>query len=256
MPRKSREFSKTDVYHIIQKGVDNQDIFYDDKDKKEFLNILMEVKIKYKFKIIAYCLMSNHIHLVLKIDKYFLSKVMKIISMQYVAHFNKKYKRSGHLFQNRFNSKCVENKKYFLDVCRYIEQNPEKAKICDVESYKWSSYHEYIGEKSIVDKELLLHYFDNNIENYRFFTTKGKCDDIEDFIEYELKSKMEDNELSNIIIKEFNLSNINEFKSMPKEELQKGIEFLSNMKYTNFNQISRVIRINRYRLEKYLKRGE
>ena len=164
--------------------------------------------------------------------------------------------RSGTLFQDRFKSKCVENQKYFLDVCRYVHQNPEKAKICKTEDYKWSSYHEYVKKTKIIDKNILLYYFDNNLKNFKIFTTKGRSDDEYDFMEYEIRDRIQDDELAEMIVKKLSLNNISEFTELPSEEFEKGIEFLKNMKYTSCNQISRVTRINRYQLKKIWKRGD
>ena len=221
MPRQARKYSNTQVYHVIYKGVDNQDIFF--------------------------------VHLVIGVDNTFLSDSMKSLSIKYAMYFNRKYSRSGHLFQNRFKSKCVENQKYFLDVCRYVEQNPEKAGICKVPEYKWNSYHEYVGENTIIDKETLLHYFNDDIEQYKMFTTKGKSENFEDFIEFELKQKMSDDELAQLIVEQMGLKNIKEFSELKSEDFEKGIEFLKNLKYTSYRQISRVIGINQYQLKKYWK---
>ena len=255
MPRKARTYSKSNIYHIIQKGIDDQDIFYEDADKKYYLDILLEKKKEFKYKILAYCLMSNHIHLVLQIKNDNLSETMKSIGIKYAFFFNKKYSRSGSLFKDRFKSKCVEDKIYFLDVCRYVEQNPKKAGICDTENYKWNSYHEYVENNTIIDKDILMHYYDYDIEKYKFYTLKGKDRNFTDFIEYEIREKMTDDELYKIIMEKFNLDNINDFKNLSSEELKKGIKFLTNLKYTNYNQITRTIRMTRYQIDKYLKRG-
>lgn len=253
MTRKARQLSKTKIYHIIYKGIDNEDIFYDDNDRITFLNYLNECKKEFQFKIYAYCLMNNHVHLVIEIEDEILSNSMKSLSVKYVFYFNKKYLRSGPLFQNRFKSKCIENSKYFLDVCRYVEQNPEKANISTIQEYKWSSFHEYVGKSQLIDKEKLLYYFNNNIKNYSIFTTKGKSENKEDFIEYEIRNKMQDDELAQFIKKEFNINNINEFKDLPVEEFKKSLEILKELKYTKFSQIARVIRMNKYQLKKYWK---
>ena len=253
MPRQARKFSKSKIYHIIYKGIDGNDIFYEERDRKYFLRILLENIEEYNYRVFAYCLMSNHIHLVLEIQDEILSRAMKSLSVKYVFYFNKRYGRSGPLFQNRFKSKCVENQKYFLDVCRYVEQNPEKAKICLTQEYIWSSYHEYIGNGKIVDRKVLLHYFDYSLEKYKFFTTKGKSDNITDFIEYEIRGKMSDDELSQLIVNELKLTNINDFSNLSYEDFIKGIEFLKNIQYTNITQISRVIGIKRFKLTEYWK---
>lgn len=253
MPRKPREYCNTNIYHIINKGCNGQDIFFDDNDREMFLNKLKNLKSEYHFYVYSYCLMSNHVHIVIKIDEKNLSKMMKSLNVSYVLYFNEKYSRTGVLFQNRFKSKCIYDQKYFLDVCRYIEQNPEKAKICKTDEYKWSSYHEYIENNRIIDKEKLMEFFGNDINNYIFFTTKGRSTNFEDFIEYELRSKMTDEELGKIIVEYFELDNIGDIKNLNNEEFEKVLEFLKNLQYTNLRQISRVLGMNVYQLKKYWK---
>ena len=207
MPRQPRCYSLSKVYHIIYKGIEAKDIFYDKNDRKFFLKRLKSNKEEYQYRIYAYCLMSNHVHLVIEIDDDKLSEAMKSLSISYVLYFNRKYERSGPLFQNRFNSKCVENKKYFLDVCRYVHQNPKKAKICEVQNYEWSSYNEYIGKEKIIDKRVLLHYFDDDLKLFRQYTIKENSDNEYAFMEYELRESMCDDELAEIIVHKLNLKN-------------------------------------------------
>ena len=253
MSRKPREYCHTNIYHIINKGIDGQDIFLDDKDKMLFLEKLQICKIEYKVMIYAYCLMNNHVHLVIEINKDKLSKMMKCLNVSYALYFNNKYSRAGVLFQNRFKSKCIYNQKYFLDVCRYVEQNPEKAGICITEKYKWSSYHEYIGNEEIINKKKIMDTFGNDVNKYIFFTTKGKSSNREDFMEFEIRNKMQDEELTELLVKELKLKNISEFKQLNNEEFKKGLEFLKNLKYTKLRQISRVIGMNMYQIKKYWK---
>lgn len=154
------------------KGIDNQNIFYDDQDRRVFLKKLLMTKEEYDNKICSYCLMDNHVHLVIKIEKEFLSKAMQTLMIRYVRYFNKKYDRTGTLFQNRFKSKNVENLRYFLEVCRYVHQNPENAGIAKTEDYQWSSYQEYLKKGKIVNKEILLHYFNHDLNDFIKFTQK------------------------------------------------------------------------------------
>lgn len=109
MPRVRRKYSNiTNIYHIILRGNDKQDIFYDEQDKYVFLKYLKENKEKYNFDIYAYCLMDNHIHMVLQDINKNLSQIMKSLATRYAIYFNKKYDRIGHLFQDRYLSKTVE----------------------------------------------------------------------------------------------------------------------------------------------------
>ena len=144
MPRMARKVSKTKVYHVILRGNDKQDIFLDNQDYKKFLKEVKNTKEKYGYELYAYCLMTNHAHLVIydKNDK--LSKVIQSLDVSYSGFFSKKYEKVGHLFQNRFLSKEVETKEYLMQVCRYVHQNPEKAKISKIDRYQWSSFREYI----------------------------------------------------------------------------------------------------------------
>ncbi len=116
------------------------DIFLDDQDNKRYLDILKEVNKEHNFLIYAYCLMKNHVHLLFNMKNESISIVMKKINYRYAIYFKLKYITTGHIFQNRFRSHCVENDEYFLTVIDYIHNNPVKAEfVKSPEHYKWSS---------------------------------------------------------------------------------------------------------------------
>ena len=156
MPRTARKISKTGFYHIIIRGVNKETIFIEDEDRYMFLRLLKYYKIKLKCEIYAYCLMSNHVHLLIEDKNFKLGELMKNITCVYAGEFNKKYKRTGHLFQDRFKSYSVLDDNYLLCLIRYIHRNPEKAGICKTEHYKWSSYNEVITKSKIIDREFVL----------------------------------------------------------------------------------------------------
>jgi len=157
MPRSAREKSVTGIYHAMLRGINQQLIFEDDEDCEKFLEVIADCKIISGFNLYAYCLMGNHVHLLIKTNDESLEHVFKRIGVRYVYWYNWKYQRIGHLFQDRFKSESIENDRYFLTVLRYIHQNPIKAKLCNsVEKYKWSSYCEYIGERKFVDCDFAL----------------------------------------------------------------------------------------------------
>lgn len=146
MPRTARKKSESGIYHIILRGINKQTIFEEEEDSITFLETLGTYKEKSGYKVFAYCLMGNHIHLLLKEENEELGIVMRRIGASYVYWYNEKYGRCGHLFQDRYKSEPVENEKYLLTVLRYIHQNPLKAGVVkDVASYRWSSYWEYVG---------------------------------------------------------------------------------------------------------------
>ena len=147
MPRTSRVKSNTGVYHVMLRGINQQTIFEDDEDNEKYLEVLELCKTLSGFELYSYCLMGNHIHLLLKTINEDLDLIFKRIGARYVYWYNWKYKRTGHLFQDRFRSEPVNDDKYFLTVLRYIHQNPVKAKLCkNPDEYKWSSYKEYIDK--------------------------------------------------------------------------------------------------------------
>ena len=145
------------------RGVNKQEIFFDDQDKIVFINLLTKAKEKYSFSLFAYVLMNNHVEIEIKDNENCISKIIQSVATSYAIYFNEKYDRVGHLFQNRFKSKPVENNNYLINLVRYIHQNPEKAKIELTEKYKWSSYFDYINmRKKIVDIEYVYDLIDKD----------------------------------------------------------------------------------------------
>jgi len=147
MPRVQRKKGEFSNYHIIQRGNERKKIFIVDNDKTRFLETLARAREKYDFLVYSYCLMDNHVHLLVNDNGNDISRLMKSINVSYVAYFNRTYHRSGHLFQDRFRSELIEDDSYFLEVSRYIHNNPIKAGIVkNPNEYKWSSYSNYMGE--------------------------------------------------------------------------------------------------------------
>ena len=253
MPRPLRIYSNSKVYHIILKGIDNQDIFYNDSDRIFFLKQLSITKKEFNYQMYAYCLMDNHIHMVIKVEDEFLSKAMQSLAVRYAHYFNRKYDRVGPFFQERFKSKRIEDQRYFLEVCRYIHRNPENAGIAKTEEYKWSSYKEYLGKENLIDKNVLLHYYNNNINEFKNHTLVRSSYDICKVAEYEIIEKLTDEQLINIIAGKFD---INEeevttfFKDRKKEEIIEYIKEIKEIEGTNVTQVARVIRVGRSRIDK------
>ena len=253
MPREKRKLSISNVYHIIWRGIDKQDIFYDDKDKRIFLKQLLEVKKKFEFEVYAYCLMYNHIHLVVRVQNGLISKIIQSLGIKYSQYFNRRYDRTGHLFENRFRSKNVENKQYLLELCRYVHRNPENARIATVENFRWSSYNEYIGKPKIVDTKVLLHYFDNKIDDFINFTVNQKRDlyqETRESLEYEFTNRFSDEDVKDIIVKKYKFNSIKDLYSLEKFKRDEIIFDLRNLAGTNKTQLSRVTRIGRKIIER------
>ena len=159
MPRTVRKGSKTGIYHIMFRGINKQCIFQDDEDRSIFLNRLQRFKYESDFELYAYCLMSNHVHLLIKETSEPISSIIKRIGVSYVYWFNKKYERTGHLFQDRYKSEPIENDSYLLAAARYIHQNPMQVGLT-IDS--WTSYSDYYRNSGITDKLFILDLFNKN----------------------------------------------------------------------------------------------
>jgi len=175
MPRRAREKSQSGIYHVILRGVNRQEIFHDDSDNIRFLETLERYKKKVKIKVHGWCLMGNHVHLLLEEGNEQLSTTIKRIGISFVWYYNLKYNAVGHLFQDRYKSEKVESDEYLMTVIRYIHQNPVKAGVVKKpKQWKWSSYKGYCGERlhptGLLNSELILSIFskDKNTAVTRF----------------------------------------------------------------------------------------
>ncbi len=127
------------------RGNEKKNIFTDDKDREKFIQILERKNPQSKWLIYGFCLMDNHVHLLIDEMNEELSQIMKIINTSYVYYYNRKYKRTGHLFQDRYKSEPIETDAYLLAAIRYIHRNPIKAGLVnDMRDYRWSSYNSYL----------------------------------------------------------------------------------------------------------------
>lgn len=152
MPRHARKRAESGIYHIMLRGINQQQIFEDEGDNLKFLQILKECKELCGFRLLAYCLMGNHVHLLLKEGPESLEHVFKRIGGRFVYWYNVKYQRVGHLFQDRFKSEPVDSDAYLLTVIRYIHQNPVKVGLCErPEDYPYSSWKEYLSQPEMAD---------------------------------------------------------------------------------------------------------
>ncbi len=146
MPRSARVVFEGVVHHITQRGNYRQNIFEDSADRKKYIEFVSEYSTKYQMKIYAYCLMTNHVHfLAAPLRRDSLAMTFKYANMRYSSYFNKKNRRSGHLWQGRFYS-CPLHRDHALEALRYVERNPVRAKMVQFPwEYEWSSAREHVG---------------------------------------------------------------------------------------------------------------
>lgn len=145
MPRSARKKCENQVYHIMMRGNNREKIFVDKEDKSRIIDILEDKKKDKEFFLYAYCIMNNHIHIIIKEGKDPIARIVKRIAASYSYYYNKKYKRIGHVFQERYRSENIDDDSYLLTAIRYVHQNPLKAGIGTVHGYHWSSYRDYMG---------------------------------------------------------------------------------------------------------------
>ena len=171
--RKQREWYPGAIYHLMERGIRRQEIFKEEMDYQMFLAILKKVVESYETTVHAYCLMTNHIHLLLETNVSEIGRIMQKIAGDYARTYNRKYGYRGHLFEDRYKSCLVKDDAYFLQTSRYIHLNPVKARMAaHPEDYRWSSYRTVLGmsDDRITVREKTLGYFKGkSVHRYRDF---------------------------------------------------------------------------------------
>lgn len=247
MPRKARGKSNSGIYHIIMRGINRQSIFEDEEDCVKFIQTIQRYKEKSGYEVYAYCLMGNHVHLLLKIGKEPLEQVMRRICGSYVYWYNCKYQRVGNLFQDRFKSEPVEDDTYFLIVQRYIHQNPIIAGLVkSIEQYKWSSFNEYVNKARVANVDFALGIF--NIEKekaikifmqYNNEVNDNVCLDIEE------KHRIMDEEARNIVKRVCKVRNASDLQKLDILTRNTYLKELKEEYSLSIRQIERITGINR-----------
>lgn len=150
MPRQKRIHYFEAIYHVMLRGNNRQTIFNDDIEKNHLYSLLQKMIENYGCKIHIFCLMTNHVHLVIEVKNIPLSKIMLAMLSNFSNYYNKKNNRIGHLFQGRYKAKLVQNEKYLLELCYYIHFNPVAARmVAEIDHYPWSSHSSYL-EKNVI----------------------------------------------------------------------------------------------------------
>jgi putative transposase len=162
MARKPRLEVEGGLYHLITRGVDRRDIFHAPEDHLKFLSLLEAQKEKLPFYLYAYCLMTNHIHLLIERMTDDVGRIMHRVLTGYTQYYNRKYRRSGHLLQGRHKAILCQSDPYLAELVRYIHLNPVRAKMVrKVENYPYSSHRAYMGldPARMVDVDPVLRRF-------------------------------------------------------------------------------------------------
>lgn len=249
--------SDSGVYHVILRGVNRQDIFENEKDFLKFLSLMERLafpvdetgrQVPPLLVIYAYCLMPNHVHLLVREQKCGISAAIKWISGTYAGYFNVKYEHVGHLFQDRFRSEVVNDWEYFLNLLRYIHQNPlAGGLVSNVRHYRWSSWCEF-DPKMVCDVPMCT---------TKWIFDKISFDALEELVNIPLPKtqrimdfdsdtgrRVTDERVREYIKAEFGIAEVSAIQHLEKEKrneiVKKLLEFCGNVR-----QISRVTGISR-----------
>ena len=247
MARQARLQSPTQYYHVMMRGNNKEKIFLTPSQKMYFLECIEAQEDEGLKDIAAYCVMDNHVHLVVKSELMDLSDSLKKINTRYAMNFNSMHERIGHVFQGRYKSEVIYDDKYLQNVIRYVHNNPVKAKIVDKpKDYKWTSYNEYTKTNKIISssqKDFIISCynglnkfinFHTEADNSEYLDTK---EDLEEF-RYELAQR--------IISNYFNRNGINEINEILKhpyhiEEIIKSLLDKTNLSH---RQIAKLLNVS------------
>lgn len=247
MPRTAREKSQTGIYHVMLRGIDKRDLFLKESEYEKFIDYIQKARDKCEFTIYAYCLMTNHIHLLIKThtDTQNVGDIVRRITVGYAQYHNFQNGRTGHLFQNRFRSEIIESDAYFLEVIRYIHQNPLKAgMVKNIEDYQWSSINAYLGTGNIlVETRFALNFF-KDIKHFETFMKQLNNDQC---LECNVKRRYTDEDLKELVSSFVDISTLNELDIGSRNKLLANIKEVTT---SSNRQLSRVLNIGRGIIEK------
>lgn len=242
MSRIPREYSESGYMHVMARGLTRQIIFENDDDMVYFLNKMSKYSNEFEIKIICYCLMINHVHILIFDKNKNVSHFMKNLCGCYSMYFNKKYDRCGILFQRPFKSKVVNDDSYLLSVYRYIINNPVHEGIASAQNYKWSSYKYYGKNNKIVDDSIIMNMIGANTALDQFLAAE-KFDD-SSFIKFQNKQHLTDNEASKKILNKFHMLTTTNISIFSKDKRNEAIRWLRD-EGLSIRQIERLTGVSR-----------
>lgn len=248
MPTQARRTSPLNIYHVIYRGVNKQKIFEDNEDYCTLINILHKYMEECDYKIYAYCIMSNHIHLLIKPGKMSLALIFQHLMPSFVAKYNIKYQRIGHLFQSRFKSEPINNESHFLTVIRYIHQNPVKAAICcKPEDYQFSSFKDYF-DNELIDSNLV-----STLVSREFFWSFNQAENSDQCmdIEEERPRMWSDERAVEIMQKASGCRCVADFQALPSEQRDEALRIIHRMG-VSVTQTNRITGISKGVIKKAL----
>jgi REP element-mobilizing transposase RayT len=244
MPRSSREKSESGIYHIMLRGINRQEIFHDEEDKVRFLETFDRYKKQCSIKLLGWCLMGNHVHLLVGEGNEPVSNTIKRIGVSFAWYYNWKYKHVGHLFQDRYKSESIKDDSQLLTALRYIHQNPVKAGIVrNCGDWKWSSCGAYYGKNEypvgLTDTELVKGMMSE--AQFREFNEQLNEDC---FLDDAAAKRLTDDEAREEISRILGKISISELQGMPKSHRDEILKRVKGIEAVSQRQAARILGIS------------
>ena len=224
MPRAPRAIAESGFYHVILRGNGRQLIFEDDADRRAFLDLLARRAADAGVSVLAWCLMDNHVHLVLEDPTQSLSGMMQRLSGDYAQRFNRRTGHVGHVFENRFKSCAIESETYLLQAVRYVHDNPDNAGICPACEYPWSSYHKYVGPPEIADTHLVLDML-GGADGFVAYSQP----EVRRSYRFDRRARVPEDEASEVARLALGELPVHEVRALPKAERNRALQELRGM---------------------------
>ncbi len=248
MPRTARKKSCSGYYHVVSKAISDQIIFESDVDRRYYLKLLRTAHADIACGVVSYCIMSNHVHLVLN-DSFHVgahADLMKYVDERYGAYFADKTGRCGGIFRKPYWSEPIETDEYLLCAVRYVHANPFVAGICNAFDYEWSSAREYLAQTGIADSDMVL----------------GMCGGVDGFVKFsaqttgcahafpgsKLFGHITDDEAINIARQTLGEDDLRNITSLPRAERREAVRKLKKTGLA-MRQIQRVTGLGYYTLQ-------
>lgn len=234
------------MYHIGFKSLSEFDLYRDDADKIKYLALLKKYQLKYGFALYSYCLMSNHGHLLIDTLGANISDIMHVVNFCYAQYYNRKYKRGGAVFRDRFYSKSVNTEKYFITLTGYIHNNPKDIAGYEdnVAAYPFSSLKEYLNDTNTYEileprflKELLHFKHPGNKKKYLELVGMSVCKEFEHDMEF-VEPKTDYRREKRIIIKDTNPEKVIAYVAKHLNLDPIGLHLRYNKSYTKLRALS------------------
>ena len=214
MARTARPVSRTGIYHVMMRGVNKEAVFAQESDKKVLRHLFYAKKSSLEVVIYSYCIMNNHFHMLMQCPMEDLSKFFHLAVGAYAIYYNKTKDRSGHVFDNRYKSECVEEESYFWNCLRYIHNNPCKAGLTDIpHQYIYSSFQEYLNQKSYILHPKAIQLYSQHFGSEKAFREFHQGNSLNSFLDTQEDLFRQQTEVARMLLR-----HVTEEEKIPSEE--------------------------------------